>query len=402
MSARPLAWLAIAVQPLFVALWIVGGALQPHYSHLERDVSDLGSAFAHDPWIVNAGILLLGLSVIALAPGLRRVLPRSRAAAALFALAGLGFAAMAFLPIDCSFALEACRDRFRAGDVSWQTQGHVWIGLAAMIVMLATPFALARALWRRPAGIMAPAPIASAALAAGLAGLLIAILAFALQDAGGDGVNERLQLLALHAWIVLVAVGILHSTSAHEAPGDPVPMSPRQFFGSEWSGAGEVALRPLWLYGRFPRRWRFRRSVDWVTDELCVVSDHATFANGTQTSRRLLCGFVEPGRAEVTTLDPPHAVSEIHFDDDGYRVAPYELAVPFGPISVTVRCHDRHRIEPDGTLVDTIDALFLGVPVARATLRARLTDGDGAQAAGDGPQVVVPRAAAAAPDIDAR
>ena len=371
MSTRPLAWLALAAQPAFVVIWIVAGAVQPRYSHLDQPVSDLGASFARDPWLANAGIVLLGLSGLALAAALPRVLPRGRAAAVLFALFAVCMIAVAFLPLDCSLSLEACRDRVRAGDVPWQTSGHLWIGLAASVALMGTPFALAYALWRRPAGGMAPPPVAIAALAAGGVGLAIAVVAFALRDVGGDGVNERLQLLALHVWMGIVAVGILHSAPGREAPVEPVPMPPRQFFGTNWSGDGEVVLRPLWLCGRFPRRWRFRRSVDWISDELCVVRDDATFANGTQAGRRMLSGFVEPGRAEVATLDPPHARTHIVFDDDGYRVAPYELAVPFGPLALTVRCHDRHRLEPDGTLVNTIDASFLGLPVARATVRAR-------------------------------
>src|SRR6266496_5310398 len=40
--ARKLVWFALAGQLLFVVSWIVAGALEPGYSHLDQAVSELG------------------------------------------------------------------------------------------------------------------------------------------------------------------------------------------------------------------------------------------------------------------------------------------------------------------------------------------------------------------------
>src|SRR3712207_4802166 len=91
-SVRALAWFAIAGQVVFVAAWIVGGALEDGYSHLDHHVSELGADTAANPFLMNAAIVVFGLSLAALAPALLRTLPERRAAkvaAGLFLLAGL-------------------------------------------------------------------------------------------------------------------------------------------------------------------------------------------------------------------------------------------------------------------------------------------------------------------------
>src|SRR3954453_6565823 len=72
---RSLAYVAIAAQAAFVASWIVAGAVTPGYSHAHSGVSALAAHGMPRPWIVMAGLTLLGLSAVALAPGIRRVLP---------------------------------------------------------------------------------------------------------------------------------------------------------------------------------------------------------------------------------------------------------------------------------------------------------------------------------------
>lgn len=217
-AVRVLAWAAIAGQVAFVACWILAGALQRDYSHVEQAVSDLGGEVAQHAWVMNAGIVVVGLSVAALAPGLRRTLPAraaGAAAAALFALAGAAIAAHAFLPLQCSLSSEACRDRLEARALSWQTSAHVWAGSGVELLLLATPFAIAAALWRSPSGPAAPTPVGVAALLAGLAGIgLAGATALALRVAGDDafGLIQRLSLLALHLWIGLVAAGILYAS----------------------------------------------------------------------------------------------------------------------------------------------------------------------------------------------
>ena len=42
-TARALVWTAFAGQAVFFTSWIVAGALEPHYSHLQRYVSELAA-----------------------------------------------------------------------------------------------------------------------------------------------------------------------------------------------------------------------------------------------------------------------------------------------------------------------------------------------------------------------
>src|SRR4051812_38144627 len=87
-GARKLAWFALAGQVLFVASWVVAGALEPGYSHADQGVSELGARTAEHPLIVNAGLVVFGLTFVALGVALLAVLP-ARVAAALFVGAGI-------------------------------------------------------------------------------------------------------------------------------------------------------------------------------------------------------------------------------------------------------------------------------------------------------------------------
>jgi hypothetical protein len=364
---RRLAWFAIAAQVLFVASWVVAGALEPGYSHIDRPISELGSAFAAHPWIANAGFVVLGLSIVTLAPGGVATLPARPArsvTAALLVFCGLAMGAMGFLHIECSFTATSCRDLFRAGELSWQTEVHVWLGLALQIALVATPFALARALWPRPAGTMA--------LGAGLLGLGIGVAAeaWARADGAPDGLIERWELLSLQVGLILLAVGILHAARREPDPSPPIPLPPRDFFGSSWRGEGEVVLRPYFFWRRFPLRVKVSREPRWISDDCWVFEDRAVFANGWKESRRAYCELVAPDRVQVTAAHLPHGASVI-LDDDGFRMRPYQLLLPIGPLGVLFDCRDRSEMDPDGTFRQAIDLCLLGLAAVRVRLRVR-------------------------------
>ena len=365
-AVRRLAWLAILLQPVFVAAWVIAGALEPGYSHAERGVSALAARGAENPWIVIAGLVALGLSLVALAPGLLRVLPRlpaARVAAALFALAGLGYVAAAALPLDCAPGVEgACAQGVR----TWQHEAHLWVGLAIRVLLTLTPFAIAAALW--------PRPVALAAFAAGVAGLVIgvgAFLIYGVADAPG-GLVQRAEFLAVHVWVVQVAIGILHVARAPGRPSEPTPLPPREFFGGPWTGEGEAFLRPAFLWRRLALRFDCRRDATWVSDELGWFDDAVTFHGGFTESRRRFCQFVAPDRLRVTSDDLPDG-AELTLEEAGYRIWPYRLLVPIGPLHIPLGARDQHRLDADGTLVDTLDLRLLGVPVATMIFRMRRT-----------------------------
>src|SRR3954447_21311691 len=165
-TARALTWVALAGQVVFIAAWVVAGALEPGYSHIDQAVSELAARTAAHPGIVTAGVVAFGLSFAALGMAMPAALPRRRAgriAAALFVGAGLAIALTAVFRLDCGPSVEHCRDLWRDGALSWQQDAHVWTAFGAQLLLAATPFAIAAALWPAPSGL--------AALGSGVVGL---------------------------------------------------------------------------------------------------------------------------------------------------------------------------------------------------------------------------------------
>ena len=365
---RVLAWSAIAAQLLFVAAWVVAGALEDGYSHLDHHVSELGADGAANPAIVNAAIVVLGLSLAAVAAALARVLPArpaSRVAVGLFLIAGLGIVVSGVFNTDCSTAVDAtCQQRWDDWEVDTSAKIHAWTSFATQLLLLATPFALARALWN--------GPVAAPALVAGLVGLAIAVgmqVLFGIDDAP-DGFTQRLSLLALHVWVVLIAIGLLWSTRRPPEPPPATPLRPSEFFATAWAGEGELVPFPYFLWRRFPQRLRVQREATFLSDEAWYFDDRAWLADGTLVDeRRVFCMLVAPDRVRVTS-DPLLDGTDILLEEDGYRIVPYRVAVPVGPVHFGVSVHDSATVE-DGTLVNRLRVSWFGLPVARVELRVR-------------------------------
>ena len=375
--ARRLAWLALAGQVLFIASWIVAGALEPGYSHLDEGVSALGSRDAEHAWIVGAGLVVEGLSLAVLGPALLSILPRrrsARVAAACFVIAGAGIALSGLLPIDCSLEIDArCRRLSDAGSLSWQHYVHLWLGLPIQVALSVSSLAIVRALW--------PRPVAIALLAGAVPAIVFGILSIPVYEVDGapGGLVQRVGWAIIHLWVLLVAGGVLHATRPEPRMPEPAPLRPREFFGRAWSGEGQLLLRPELLWRRYAPRFRASREVTWLSDETFVLEDRAEFRGGHVEARRRFCELVAPDHFRVTSVDLIEP-TEVWIDEAGFRVAPYRVRVPYGPVGITLRCSDELRVEPDGTLVDQIDMRFLGVRVVRVLVRARLTDpGDGAR-----------------------
>lgn len=293
---RFLAGAAIAGQLLFTASWVLAGALERGYSPWRQGVSELGALNARHPWIANAGLLVLGLSIACLALALRAVLPPRRAslaAATLFLIAGVALMLTGVFRLDCGLSSHLCRARFDAGQLSWHTSTHVWAGLIASVALVLTPFAIARALW--------PSPTAALALGAGGFGVALAIAGeIAYQASAPDGISERLQLLAAHSWVVLVAGAVLYLTRQAPKLSHPTALRPRDFFAASWAGDGEVAA---WapLLGRFIRaRFNFTRDATYLSDEVWMFDDRATFPGGNVIAQRLICQLEPDGHIHVS------------------------------------------------------------------------------------------------------
>ena len=361
---RGLAWFALVGQAVFVAAWIVAGALDPGYSHAESGVSALGADDAENPWIVNGGFVVLGLSIAALGPALLGVLPRrtaSRVAGALFVIAGLALASVAVLPIECDFGSAACEARFEAGDLSWQTSAHIWVSFAFDLAFIGTTFALARALW--------PGPIAAAAVSAGLTGIAILAFSIAFYEAvgAGGGVVQRLGWLTAHAWVAIVAIGVLHRTAVAR-PSELIPVPPRAFWGQTWSGPGGFCLGAFYI-NRLAQPITFTRRSRWVDDQVWIIDDSTRFANGYSIDRRMFGELLDPQHARVVADDMPGG-ADLVIEEGGYRVYPYKYSFPLGPVRLTMRCRDEVRKCEGGELEWTIRFSWLGIPAG--VLRGRV------------------------------
>jgi Protein of unknown function (DUF998) len=366
---RALAAAALLAQLLFVAGWLVAGALEPGYDHVEQTVSELGARTAAHPWIVNTAFVLLGVSVAALAAGVLRVLPRSRArlAAALgFAVSGACLAAAGLLPLDCPATIDAgCERALLDGDAPWQTYAHGYAGLLSRVAFLVTPFAIAAALWPRPAGALALA-CGAIGVALGVAGVVFWWIAGGLDSSIG-GFAERVELLPLHLWVAIVAAGVLYGTRRPPALPTPTPLPPRRLYAASWSGDGEAMAWPPAIGRLMPVRFAARRVTRWLDDRTWTFDDEAVFSRGWTQRRQRFCRIVAPDLVRVTSDDLPDGV-DVRFDDDGYRIAPYTMLIPVGPVRLPVRCRQSGRVEGE-RLVETVRCSFLGLPVAVVELR---------------------------------
>jgi hypothetical protein len=368
-SIRSLAWFAIVAQFAFIASWLVAGALQPGYSGAASGVSALAADGARHPWIAMAGFAVFGLGVAALAPGLRFVLPRRRAAtlaAGLFLLAGVSIVVIGLSHVDCDLSKAACTARFDAGRLSWHTDLHVWAGLVMRVALILTPFALARALWPSPAGALA--------LLSGGIGVAIGAAALILYGSGtADGLVQRFELVVTHLWVVIVAVGILYET--RPAPNLPAPaaLRPRDFFGSAWSGEGVALAVPAFLSRPFGVRFTLSRETTWLSDELALVRDRAVLSSGRVEERLRYARFVDPSHIHVSSDDMPDG-ADVTISEAGYQIAPYRVLVAVGPARFTLRARDQASVKHDGTLEYVVRLRWHGLPAARVEIRARAID----------------------------
>lgn len=367
-TVRALAWFALGAQVAFVVAWVVAGALQRGYDHATQGVSYLAADGADHPWIVTAGLLLLAASFGALAAGLMRTLPRRRAlAVAAFGGVAVTVVLSAVFRLDCGATdLERCEDLWEAGRLTWQHDAHLWVGLATSLLLLLTPFALARAL--------APGTVATVAISAGAVGVLIAIATHVayLIPGLGHGLVQRAGLAVVHVWVFIVAVGILHATRGRPRTSDLITMRPRDFLARAWTGEAQLMLRPFFLGRLFAQRGEAHRESTWISERVWRIDDRVDFGGGRVERRFMYCEFVTADHGRLTADDLPDG-ADVWLEEDGWRVPEFRIAWPVGPLPLVMWCADRSYIAPDGTFVNRFDIYPLGVriPLARVTFRMR-------------------------------
>jgi hypothetical protein len=104
--------------------------------------------------------------------------------------------------------------RRAAGSLSWRHYGHEWASFGVEIALALTPFALARAAW--------PGRLARLLV---LGGLLVAFArgaSFLLFDdlSGYHGLEQRLWLLVVHAWVLLCTAALIAEARPSQAGPD--------------------------------------------------------------------------------------------------------------------------------------------------------------------------------------
>src|SRR3954471_19005973 len=372
-TARLLAWGALAGQVAFVASWVVAGALQPRYSAIDSYVSELGARTAAHPWIVDVGVVLFGASFAALGFALLRALPRRRAATvatALFAMAGAALALEGVLRMDCSVTADAhCRALSDAGALSWHHYAHLWMSLVSQLLLAATPFAIAAALW--------PAPSAAASLGAGVSGLVAGVVVALLDSPthGGAGLGQRAGLAVLQLWALIVAAGILYTTRGPRRLGPLVPMRPRDFLARRWSGVGRLEVWPWFLGRRLAGTAPVTREAVWLSERIWRFDDALHYADGRVQRRQTYCEFVSEDHVRLTAADLPDG-ADVWFEEGGYRFSEFRMAFPIGPVAVRIQVRDVSYVEPDGTFANVFEARapIVGLPLARAVFHVRPLD----------------------------
>ena len=363
-----LAWVALAAQVAFIATWVVSGALQEGYSHLEQHVSELGAGTAKAPWLVNAGLVALGAGFGALAAGLGLALPRSAraaAAVALLAFCGALFALSGLFALECAPSLSAsCESRLDAGDLSWQTYVHGYAGLGLLLALPLTPFALAWSLWPRLAGRLA--------LAAGGLGVAIAAGSLLADFAGApSGLVQRLGFAAIQEWAVLVAIGLLvwsHGRPrplATGSPGGNHGLEPFRFLASGYDGSGVVAYSPWLRWLGLPREFTLQRGVDYEGSAMWVIRDSLRFAEGPAFDRTMVARPLTAERMHLTGDDIPGGADAVLFPG-GLALEPCWFLVPYWGVPWPQLWRGEMRLHGDDTLRGSFDVALLGfLPLCR-------------------------------------
>jgi hypothetical protein len=288
----------------------------------------------------------------------------------LFAGAGLAGLLAAFLQLDCAATVDQhCKALQDAGSLSWHHYAHLWLGLANTAFLVLTPFALARALW--------PGTTAAVLLACGASAVAIGVAMTAAYGASGaaDGLIQRIGVLVLLVWVVIVGGRILWATRGAPRTSDLIPMRPREFLARSWSGEGELVLRPFFIGRFFAQRVEARRESIWISERVWRIDDEAYFGDGRFERRQMYCEFVSESHVRLTANDLIDG-ADVWLEPEGFRLSEFRMAWPIGPIPVIVRCADRSYFEPDGTFVNTIELYSLGprIPVARVTFRMRSSE----------------------------
>ena len=189
----------MAAAVVFVAVWLIEGALRPDYDPTYHMVSEL--SLGDRGWIQIANFVQMGAGMLAYAAGVYRAL-NAPAGAILLSIFGLGLIASGVFVTDPlrgyppGVALEA------PDDVSWHHKIHEASGPLAFLALLGACLTLAGRLdsaWQLYTVVTAIVGL----------GLIIATALTYQRDTANTGLVQRALLLVYCSWIVLLGIHLI-------------------------------------------------------------------------------------------------------------------------------------------------------------------------------------------------
>lgn len=214
-ARRAPTWLAVGTMAgvvgasAFTAAWITASLRQPGYSFTQIQISGLAAPGARGPWIMIAGFLVLGASLIVFGLAVRRQLGDTDRA-------GVGP-----VLIQIAGALTLAAGLFRRdhmllapGPESWHNYAHNIVSTALYILLIAVPLTLAWRLRNEPVWRSMAGPLAAAAIAAAV--ILVIFLSGAAQP--WQGTLQRLGVSLPLGCLIVVALVTWHNAARQRQP----------------------------------------------------------------------------------------------------------------------------------------------------------------------------------------
>lgn len=191
--------IGMAAALVFVAVFLIEGALRPGYDPTYHTVSQL--SVGDRGWIQIANFLLMGMAMFAFAVGVNRTL-NTAVGAVLLAIFGLGAIASGVFVTDPMRGYPPGAPTETAAEVTWHHKLHDAVAPPMFLAIFGACLTLAGRLdgpWRLYTVLTA---IVGLALTIGTA------LAYQ-RDAANTGLIQRALLLVYWSWIVLLGIRLL-------------------------------------------------------------------------------------------------------------------------------------------------------------------------------------------------
>jgi hypothetical membrane protein len=198
---RYLAAAGIVGPVLYTVTWLVLGFLDPTYSHTRDPISNLSAIGAPYALVMTSIIFVFALLIVLFAYGLHRGLPSGFwAGTAVLAIAGVGYAGIALAPLNLADPGDP--------NVPHTVSASVTVFALMLAPILTFPRLRRDPGWRKLSGYS----IATTVLA-----LAFAVLASLPTSAGREGLMQRLVLVAVLVWMIVIAIRLYARTTPGSA-----------------------------------------------------------------------------------------------------------------------------------------------------------------------------------------